>query len=145
MAFSDGAYIAADAISDADIEAAIERWVVPVTGRKLLQAVERGSYSEMSNSYLKPCVAAFTRLMVQPRLSAVTSQLGVAAPASSSHKSADESMRRELMASLRVRAKALRRRLSNYLDENGRQMAEYNSEDNVLNRCSCDGGIVQIL
>lgn len=144
-AFTDGGYLSPDVVSDADIEAAVERWIVPVTGRKLLQAVERGSHSEFSTSYLKPCVAAYVRLLIQPRLSAVTSQMGVAAPASSSHKSADEAMRRELMLSLKVRAQALRRRMSEYLDANQNKISEYESADNVLNRCCCDGGFVQIL
>ncbi len=144
-AFTDGAYLAPESISDADIWAAVERWVVPVTGRKLLQSVERGSYSEFATSYLKPCIAAYVRLLIQPRLSAVTSQLGVAAPASTSHKTADESLRRELMTSLRKRAHALRQRMSEYLNDSPINMPEYVAENNVLNRCSCDGGFVQIL
>ena len=144
-AFTDGAYLAPETISDADIWAAVERWIVPVTGRRLLEAVERGSYADFASAYLKPCVAAYTRLLIQPRLSAVTSQLGVTAPASASHKAADEGMRRELMRSLRKRAHALRRRMSEYLNNPPHTMSEYVAEENVLNRCSCDGGFVQIL
>jgi hypothetical protein len=144
-AFSDGAYIAPESISDSDILAAVERWIEPVTGRKLLEAVERGMYADFATSYLKPCVAAYVRLLIQPRLSAVTSQLGVSAPASASHRTADESLRRELMASLRSRAHALRRRMSEYLNNAPHSMAEYVAENNILNRCNCDGGFVQIL
>lgn len=144
-AFTDGSYISPEVIADADIVAAIERWIVPVTGRELLAAVERGAYADFATDYLKPCVAAYVRLLIQPRLAAVTGQLGVAAPASSHHKSADEAMRRELYLSLKKRAGALRRRLSDFLNESKHQMGEYDESKNVLNRCSCDGGFVQIL
>ena len=43
IAFSDGEWIAEGVITDADITAAIERWIVPVVGRDLLDAVAQGS------------------------------------------------------------------------------------------------------
>ena len=144
LAFSDGEYVNSDVIALADIDAAIEQWILPVVGADVLEAVARGLYSEFVEKHLKPTIAAFVRCLVQPRLNAVTGQAGLAMPVGSYHKAADEQARKELSHSLMVRAKALRRAMSEYLENHTAQIAEYCPEENVLNRCSCYGGFVQI-
>ena len=47
MAFSDGEYVASEVISEADIDTAIARWVKPIVGEALLEAVAGGSYEEL--------------------------------------------------------------------------------------------------
>ncbi len=143
-AFTDGEYIAADVIAQSDIIAAIERWITPITGPELLSAVEAGGYSEFASQYLKPAIAAYTRLEIQPRLNVATGQLGLSLPRTSYNKVADESMRQELMTALKRRAHTLRRRMSNYLEEHASTMPEYDPKRNLLKRCCCDGGIMQI-
>ena len=143
-AFTDGEYIAPAAISHSDITAAIERWILPITGQALLTAVETGNYQEFATQYLRPTIAAFTRLGVQPRLNVATGQLGLSLPRTSYNKVADQSMRHELMTALKRRAYSLRRRMSRYLDANASAMPEYNPKENILKRCCCDGGIVQV-
>ena len=49
-----------------------------------------------------------------------------------------------LMLSLRMRTRQLLKRLSNYLNSNEHSFSEYRKEYNILNRCSIDGGFVQI-
>ncbi len=39
IAFSDGEYVATEVVTDTDITTAIERWIIPITGRALLDAV----------------------------------------------------------------------------------------------------------
>lgn len=143
IAFSDGEYIPAESIAEADIVAATERWVTPVTGRALLEKVAQGEYTELRD-YLATAIAFHTRLLVQPRLSASTSQLGLTIGGGSSRKAADESLRRELMRSLRTRARQALRALSNHLQENKASYKEYNDKENILKKCCCDGGFVQI-
>lgn len=144
IAFSDGEWLSEGVITDADIVAAIEHWILPVTGRRLIEAIENGRHEEFLSEYLRPAVAFYTRLLVQPRLNVQTSQLGLSAPSGPTHKAADGKARAALQQTLRQRAHALRKRLSDYLEEHTLTMGEYRSEDNVLNRCSCDGGFVQI-
>ena len=144
IAFSDGNYINAASIAECDIAAATERWVVPVTGRALIRAVKAGKYEELREDYLKPVIALYTRLLVQPRLNAATSQLGLSVVATSSRRAADKDARSELQRSLRSRAQFLRQRLDEYLAEHADELAEYDPEQNILNRCRCDGGFVQI-
>mgnify|MGYP007057708475 CR=1 FL=1 len=144
IAFTDGQYIEQSVISPCDIEAATERWVTPVVGRALLDAVAGGKYGELKEDYLKPVIALYTRLLVQPRLNVQTSQLGLTVPSDTKHRAADEKARAELRHALRERADSMRRRLWEYLEQHSLTIAEYHREDNILNRCSCDGGFVQI-
>ena len=71
----------------------------------------------LKEDYLKPVIALYTRLLVQPRLNAATSQGGLSVITTSSRKAADAEARRELQRSLKARAKFLRQRLEEYLDE----------------------------
>lgn len=144
LAFGDGAYIAPELITPTDIETATHRWVTPVVGQSLIDAVKDGRYATFAEEYLKPTVALFVRYTVQPRLNASTSQMGLGVQVSSSRKAADEAARRELMQSLLAEARAALKRMSQYLEENSQQMAEYNPSKNILKRCSIDGGFVQI-
>lgn len=144
LAFSDGGYIAPAAIAEEDITAAIERWVKPIVGEAVLEAVSQGSYAEMCQDVLKPAIAFCVRQEVQPRLNASTSQLGLAAAVGSGVKAADESLRGEYMRAVKVRARTALKSLSDYMEAHATQIKEYDRGHNVLNRCSCDGGFVQI-
>ena len=144
LAFSDGEYLSPDVIGVADIKAVVSKWIKPVVGQALLCAVEDGEYGEFAEKYLKPTIAAFVRCVVQPRLNAVTGQAGLAMPVGSYHKAADEEARRELLRSLLRRATALRIEMSDYLEANADKIVEYDPKENVLNRCRCYGGFVQI-
>lgn len=144
QAFGDGEWVAAEAITEADIAAATERWVRPVVGRELLERVAEGSYTELRRSYLLPVVALYTRCLVQPRLNVATSQLGLTVPAGSHHKAADKAARGELRKALHTAAHTALRRLSDYLDQNAELFTEYDPKRNILKRCTRDGGLIQI-
>ena len=144
LAFTDGEYLSPNVIAKADISAAVNRWIKPVVGQALLWAVKDGEYAEFAEKHLKPTIAAFVRCLVQPRLNVVTGQAGLATPVGSYHKAADEEARRALLRSLVGRATALRAEMSDYLEANADKIGEYDPKQNVLNRCRCYGGFVQI-
>jgi hypothetical protein len=70
--------------------------------------------------------------------------LGLAAAVGSGVKAADKSLREELMRAVKVRARTALKSMSEYLEAHATEMKEYDTKQNVLNRCSCDGGFVQI-
>lgn len=144
IAFSDGAYIAPDTIAEADIAVATARWVTPVVGEALLQAVAAGKYPALKSDYLAPAIALYTRLLVQPRLNGATGQLGLSVVSTSTQRAADEALRAEVQRAVKERARAALKQLSAYLEAHKSEHKEYNSRSNILNRVSCDGGFVQI-
>lgn len=144
-AFSDGAYLPSDVIAEGDIVVAVERWIKPVVGEEVLQAVADGQYPELKSDYLLPAIAHHTRLLVQPRLNCATSAMGATVVGTSTQRLPTDPLLRGLMRSVRERARISLKRLSAYLEANKEQIAEYNDKCNILKRCSCDGGFVQIL
>ena len=144
IAFSDGGYIAPETIAEADIAVATERWITPVVGEPLLQAVRAGKYATLRDDYLAPAIALYTRLLVQPRLNGATSQLGLSVVSAPTQRAADEALRAEVQRAVKERARAALKRLSAYLEEHQSEHKEYDRRSNILNRVSCDGGFVQI-
>jgi len=144
LAFTDGEYVSPDVIGEADIETAIRRRIEPVTGHALCEAMRKGAYPDFVREYAAPALALCVRLAVQPRLNAATGQTGLAVPAGANRRAADTQTRAELMRALRTRAREAVRRMSDRLEADAASMAEYDPERNILKRCCCDGGIVQI-
>ena len=84
-AFTDGEYLAPEAIGEGDIAAAEQRYIVPVIGRAFHEKLLAGLHAGFTAEYLAAPVALFTRIAVQPRLDIRTGQCGTVAPKSGSY------------------------------------------------------------
>lgn len=144
LAFAEAEYMPATAVSPAEIAMAEERCVVPVTGRALYEKMLAGEYPQLRDQYVIPAVAYYTRLGMQPLTDIRSGRFGTVAPRSANCQPADRRQILDLRRSLLNKARALQRRMSQYLERNADQFPEYVSDDNILNRCSTDGGFVQI-
>ena len=144
LAFGNGEYLPPDAFGEADIAAAEQRYIVPVIGPELYEKLLAGTHAEFRDEYLAPPAALFTRLALQPRLDIRTGQCGTSAPKSSWGQPADQEALRRQCRALRSEARTLLRRAVAYLDSHRREFPEYLPEKNILNRCTTDGGFVQI-
>ena len=109
-AFTDGEYLAPEAIGEGDIAAAEQRYIVPVIGRAFHEKLLAGLHAGFTAEYLAAPVALFTHIAVQPRLDIRTGQCGTVAPKSGSYQPADAQSLRELQRSLRRQARTLLRR-----------------------------------
>ena len=87
-AFTDGEYLAPEAIGEGDIAAAEQRYIVPVIGRAFHEKLLAGLHAGFTAEYLAAPVALFTRIAVQPRLDIRTGQCGTVAPKSGSYQPA---------------------------------------------------------
>lgn len=145
LAFNDGEFFDAASISAIDIAVAEERHVVAVVGSAMYAAMCRGAYADFCEEYVAPVVALRTRLLMLPSMVARSGRFGVSVPASSTMKAPSDAQVRLLERSLREKARTMQHRMSRYLNDNAAQFPEYNPRENVLNRCSNDGNIVQTL
>ena len=145
LAFAESEYMPDSTISPIDIAVAEERYVVPVAGRPLYERLLAGGYTELRNEYVAPVVAIFTRLGMQPMTDIRSGRFGTVAPRSEYYQPADRQQILDMRRSLREKGRMLQRRLSEYLELHAADFPEYVSEENIFNRCSTDGGIVQIL
>lgn len=142
-AFSAAEYIPEEAITAADIAAAERHGIIPVTGRALYERLAAGGYPTLLEEFVKPALAASVRVAIQPLLAVRCGACGIVIPRSESIEPADAKQRKEVIQVLRRRASELRRRLSDELERNAETYPEYTSRDNILNRCTIYGDIVQ--
>ena len=144
LAFGEGEYLPPEIIAEADIAGAEQRHIVPVVGRALYEKLLAGSYPDFRTEYLASPAALFTRAVLQPRLDVRTGQCGTVAPKSAAYQPAGTQALRELQRSLRRQARTLLRRAAEHLHAHRDEFPEYDPENDILNRCTTDGGFVQI-
>ncbi len=143
LAFADGEYLAPESVTQSDIAAAEQRYLVPVIGRRLHEKLLSGSHAGFTTEYLAAPAALFTRIALQPRLDVRTGQCGTVAPKSAAYQPAGTQALRELQRSLRRQARMLLRRAAEHLETHAAEFPEYDPHKNILNRCTTDGNFVQ--
>lgn len=144
LAFRSSERLPLDTLTEADLVTAEERYLKPVLGDKLLAAIRAGSYPTLLTNHLAVPLALYTRVVALPRLALHTDTIGHLAPKTDCGTAADEGSLRRLQKSLRREADTLLRRTTRHLDEAAADYPEYTPEANLFNRCSTDGGFVQI-
>ena len=144
LAFTDGEYVSPAAVGESDIAAAMHRYVEPVTGTPLAEALAEGRYAALTEDYVAPALAMSVRTLVQRALNVRTGQVGLSIPTGRGSDTALKSAGDELQRSLVRRRRALLRRLSDHLAAHREDYPEYRPEDDAMKKCSIDGGFVQI-
>ena len=144
-AFADGEYVSTEVVTQGDIDAAIERWIVPVVGRELLARAAQPEYQTLFSDLLLPAAATAVRLEVQPRLNISTTQHGARVVVGERNVAADLSLRSELMLSLRTLLRTQLLALTDHLELNAEHYPEYHPRENVLHKVAVYGGFVQVL
>ena len=143
LAFTDGEYLAPEAIGEGDIAAAEQRYIVPVIGRAFHEKLLAGLHAGFTAEYLAAPVALFTRIAVQPRLDIRTGQCGTTAPKSAYAQPAGDTARRCRQRALLAQARTLLRRAAEHLEAHAAEFPEYDSDNNILKRCTTDGNLIQ--
>ncbi len=144
LAFGDGEYLSPQVILDADIALAEDRYIVPVVGAELYEALLDGSYPTLLDDFVAPALAMAVRTIIQPALNVRTGALGLQISSSLRADSSTKTAMQTLQKSLRLRRQALLRRLSNHLKSHASEFGEYNPNNDALQRCSINGGYVQM-
>ncbi len=144
LAFGDGEYLAAEVVLDSDIASAAEQYILPVVGTKLYEEMVNGSQKSLLDDYVAPALAMAVRTMIQPALNVRTGQGGLYIPSSARSDTSIRSTSQALQRSLCRRRQALLRRLSNYLKRNASKFPSYNASHDAMQKCSINGGYVQM-
>ena len=131
LAFGEGEYLPPEIIAEADIAGAEQRHLA-------------GSYPDFRTEYLASPAALFTRAVLQPRLDVRTGQCGTTAPKSAYAQPAGDTARRHLRRALLAQARTLLHRAAEHLRAHRDEFPEYDPENDIFNRCTTDGGFVQI-
>ncbi len=118
IAFSEAMAIPTEMLSGANIEYVVSRFIIPVTGEKLLEKVAQGEYDNLKRAYLHNAISLYVR-----------------------HVSAYDDDTTAL--STLSRARHYLRVLSSHLERNRDAYPEYCSSKNILKRCRIHGDMVQ--
>ena len=144
LAFGDGEYLSPEVILDSDIALAEDRYIVPVVGAELHQALLDGSYPTLLSDFVAPALAMAVRTVVQPALNVRTGHAGLQISSSLRADSSTKTAMQSLQKSLRLRRQALLRRLSNHLKNHASEFAEYDPKSDAMQKCSINGGYIQV-
>lgn len=143
LAFGDGEYLSPSVVLDADIASAAHRYIIPVVGAELYEAMLGGSHKALLDDFVAPALAMAVRTMIQPALNVRTGQAGLHIPSSARADTSTKGVTNALHKSLRLRRQALLRRLSDYLKEHATEFTEYDSGKDIMQKWRIDGGYVQ--
>ncbi len=143
IAFGGEEFLSPQRITTADITAAVERFLVPVMGRALIEKLVVGEYSALLEEYVAPAAAFAVRTLIQPTLNVRTGDAGAMIPQGDNTQAAPQSMLKTLQLSLKNRTSTLLRALSNHLSQNSSLYPEYDPRNDILKHCSINGGFVQ--
>lgn len=137
LAFSGDERAHRELVTQCDVAEAEERYVRPVLGDELYEALLGGEHEELREEYVAPAIAAWCRYVVEPHLALRCRECGDASVAHNARLDVT-------MHHLSRRAQTLTRRLSRYLNTHSSEYEEYNAKLNPLNRCFIYGNIVQV-
>lgn len=129
LAFQDstvsGSAIAADYVTQTAIIAAQRRYILPVLGRELYDALSDGKYLQFLEEYVHPPLAMFLRAMILPDIWTQTGRGGLLRQSGSDLKSAGESELLRLIRTAKTTARALMSVCREHLDSSFGSYPEY--------------------
>lgn len=143
LAFAPDDCLPPDAVTEADIAAAEQRYLVPTIGPALHERLLTDNDRSFLDHYLAAPLALFTRVLIQPRLDIRTGRTGTAAPKPDGGTAAGPEACRALRTALLAEARSLLRRAVARIEAYPRAFPEYDPAQNILNRCSIHGKLVQ--
>ena len=132
-----------ETIREADIEAVEWRMVRPVLGDALHDRLLQGGEALFVQEYLADAVALLTRAEVLPRMTHFCSAMGAFRPSPADTSPTDNETLLLDARTARRQARTLLRRAVAYIEAHATDYPEYDPAQNILNRCTTDGGFVQ--
>ncbi len=118
LGFAGCGYTEIELVTPTAIESAQRRFILPVVGETLIEALLEGDYPILLEEYVEPAMAHYTRLEMTP----------LADP-----------LRKDILRHARL----LTRRLSDHLENNQGLYSEYESAHNVLRKIRIHGATIE--
>jgi hypothetical protein len=129
-------------VGEATILAAQQKFVRPVLGDALYEAVCGGAYPSLAEDFLRPPLALYVKLLMLPSLAVQAGGAGVVEVHSKNLARAGEGKLHAAVRRLRGDARALMRRAVRHIEASPADFPEYDPAQNIMNRCSTEGGII---
>lgn len=141
-AFAPLDHVATEDINPLTISVAQERYVVPVLGVPMVEALLAGSYSELADELIAPALALYTRVLMMPSLALRVSAAGVIKASNDYLDAATENDLRSLRRTTLAQATTLLQKAVAQIESAPELYPEYDPQQNIWRRCRIDGGVV---
>lgn len=142
LAFAPLDFVTASDVNPLTINVAQERYIVPVLGAEMVEAMLSGDYSELVEELVNPALALYTRVLMLPALALRTGAAGVVKGTSQYLDAATENELRVLRRSIIAQASTLLRKAVKQIESAPEQYPQYDPRNNIWHRCRVDGGVV---
>ncbi len=143
MAFRAPDFISENAVPEATILAAQQKFVRPVLGDALFDALCGGAYPVLLADYVAPALALYVKMLMLPSLAVQSGAGGVVEANPKNFARAGDVRLRAAVRRLRSDALALMRRTIEHIESAASGVyPEYDPAGNILNRCFTDGGLI---
>ncbi len=117
-AFQGCDYTPTELVTSAAITSAQQRYLLPILGEELIEALLSGEYQDLLEDHVEPVMALYTRVEMTP---------------------VEDQYRKVIVRQARM----LARRMSDHLEDNAAQYPEYKSECNVLRKIRLYGATIE--
>ena len=141
LAFDAGSGLGPEDIPEGMILSAQEKFIRPVLN-ELYPRLEAGDLPDFLETFIKPALAYYVRLLLLPVMAVSTDKMGLVVLNGTSLKAADAEQRSMLVKRTRADACALMRRAIRHVEENPEMYPEYRPAKNVLHRLSICSQVV---
>ena len=142
MAFAPLDHVTPDDVNPLTISVAQERFIVPILGEAMIEAMLRGDYADLADTYVSPALALYTRALMMPALALRTGAAGVVKGGNQYLDAATENELRSLRRSTLAQATTLLRKAVARVESAPDRYPEYDPRMNIWRRCRIDGGVV---
>lgn len=129
-------------IDEAAILAAQQKFLYPVVGAALYDALGQGRYPALMETYVRPALALWVRWLILPQLAAQAGSAGVVGCTAPGLEPVSTRALGDLRMSARSQAAALMHVLVEELEADAKRYPEYDPAKNILNRITLDGNLV---
>lgn len=141
-AFGNDSGMEPSVIDRTTVYAAQLRYVEPVLGRAVCEAIAGGEHGDLLEEYVKPALAAFVKYAVMPAAVTRIGALGAVRFGGGSFEPADDKAVERLRASVRTEADTLLEAAVRRMEAAPEEYPEYDPALNVRRRVSIAGGVV---
>ena len=141
------AFAPLDRVTPADVNpltiaVAQERFIVPVLGAAMVEALAAGNYTELLNQSVAPALALYTRVLMIPALALRIGSVGVSRSANQYLDAATENELRSLRRTALAQAATLLQKAVTAIESAPDLYPEYDARQNIWHSCRTDGGVV---
>lgn len=141
------AFAPLDRVTPADVNpltiaVAQERFIVPVLGAAMVEALAAGNYTELLNQSVAPALALYTRVLMIPALALRIGSVGVSRSANQYLDAATENELRSLRRTALAQAATLLQKAVTAIESAPDRYPEYDARQNIWHNCRTDGGVV---